>query len=103
MQVLQQEAVRRDSAISFPPGRWLKHSTEGGSREAESAAPISKIIGEDTLQKQTEHLELCWYSADLLRGKSFLYMDTDIFISVGLQKIICSHSNNFWQSFSFKH
>lgn len=60
MQILQQEAVRRDSAIPFPPGRWWKHSMEGGSREAQNAAPISKIIGEDILQKQAEHLKLAY-------------------------------------------
>lgn len=57
-----------------------------GSKEAESAVPTSKITGQNSLQKQTEHLELGQRSADLLREKSFLYTGTGMFTLVVLQK-----------------
>lgn len=82
--------MRGDSAIPFPPGRQLNNSTQEavqkGSTEAESAIPTSIITGQNSFQKQTEHLELGQCSADLLREKNFLYTGTGMFTLVVLQK-----------------
>lgn len=69
---------------------------EKGSTEAGNAVPTSKIRGQNSLQKQTEHLELGQCSADLLGEKSFLYTGTGMFTLMELQKrVCCPHYNKF--------